>query len=73
MSRNDTIAHAIPLSNISLIASISPFSNPSSAGPDVDMYTMSAVPGSLVLVYAPSNNDFLQPRRRIPCFRCWKS
>ena len=61
MSRNDTIAHATPLSNISLIASISPFSNPSSAGPDVDVYTMSAVPGSLVLVYAASNKDFLQP------------
>ncbi len=61
MTRNDTIAQATALSNISLLASISPFSDPSSSGPDVDVYSMSAVPGSEVQVYAAGNNDFLQP------------
>lgn len=61
MTRNDTIAQATPLSNIALLASISPFSDPSSPGPDVDVYSMSAAPGSVVQVYAAANNDFLQP------------
>ncbi len=61
MTRNDTIAQATALSNISLLASISPSSDPSSSGPDVDVYSMSAVPGSEVQVYAAGNNDFLQP------------
>lgn len=61
MTRNDTIAQATPLSNIALLASISPFSDPSSPGPDVDVYSMSAAPGSVVQVYATANNDFMQP------------
>jgi hypothetical protein len=61
MTRNDTIAQATPLSNIALLASISPFSDPSSPGPDVDVYSMSAAPGSVVQVYAAANNDFMQP------------
>jgi hypothetical protein len=61
MTRNDTIATATPVSNISLLASISPYSDPSSAGPDVDYYSASAAPGSIVQVYVSPNNDFLQP------------
>lgn len=61
MMRNDTIATATPVSNISLLASISPYSDPSSAGPDVDVYSASAAPGSIVQVYTAPNNDFLQP------------
>jgi len=61
MARNDTIAQATPLSNITLLASISPFSDPSSAGPDIDVYSMSAAPGSVVQVYVAANNDFMQP------------
>jgi hypothetical protein len=61
MTRNDTIATATPVSNITLLASISPYSDPSSAGPDVDVYSASAMPGSIVQVYAAPNNDFLQP------------
>ncbi len=61
MTRNDTIAQATPLSNIGLLASISPFSDPSSAGPDVDVYSMSAAPGSFVQLYASPRNEFIQP------------
>jgi len=61
MTRNDTIAQATPLSNIGLLASISPFSDPSSSGPDVDVYSMSAPPGAVVQLYAAPNNDFIQP------------
>lgn len=61
MTRNDTIATAIPVSNISLLASISPYSDPSTAGPDVDYYSASAAPGTIVQVYVSPNNDFLQP------------
>ena len=61
MTRNDTLARATPLSNIGLLASISPFSDPSSAGPDVDVYSMSAAPGSVVQLYASSSNGFVQP------------
>jgi hypothetical protein len=61
MTRNDTIGRATTLSNISLLASISPFSDPSSAGPDVDVYSMSAAPGSVVQVYASARNEFVQP------------
>jgi hypothetical protein len=61
MTRNDTIAQATPLSNIALLASISPFNDPTSAGPDVDVYSMNAAPGSVVQVYAAANNDFIQP------------
>jgi len=62
MTRNDTIKQATPLSNISLLASISPFSDPSTMmGPDVDYYSASAAPGTIVQVYVSPNNDFLQP------------
>jgi Putative Ig domain len=61
MTRNDIAAQATAISNISLLASISPFNDPSSAGPDVDVYSMSAAPGAIVQVYADANNDFIQP------------
>ena len=61
MTRNDTIATATPVSNISLLASISPYSDPSTMGPDVDIYSASAAPGTIVQVYVSPNNDFLQP------------
>jgi hypothetical protein len=61
MTRNDTNAQATALSNIILLASISPFSDPGSAGPDVDVYSMSAAPGTIVQVYVNGNNDFQQP------------
>jgi len=61
MTRNDTISTATPLSNIRLLASVSPFSDPHTTGPDVDVYSMSAAPGSVVQVFAAGNNDFLQP------------
>ena len=61
MARNDTIATATPVSNISLLASISPYSDPSTTGPDVDYYSASAAPGTIVQVYVSPNNDFLQP------------
>lgn len=61
MTRNDIIATATPVSNISLLASISPYSDPSTTGPDVDYYSASAAPGTIVQVYVSPNNDFLQP------------
>jgi Putative Ig domain len=61
MTRNDTIATATPLSNLSLLASISPYSDASTLGPDVDFYALSAAPGSIVQVYVSPNNDFIQP------------
>jgi hypothetical protein len=61
IGRNDSPAVATPVSSLSLLASISPFSDPSSAGPDVDFYSASAVPGSIVQIYASPNNDFVQP------------
>lgn len=61
MTRNDTVATATPVSNITLLASISPYSDPSTLGPDVDYYYASAAPGSIVQVYAAPNNDFVQP------------
>jgi large repetitive protein len=60
MTRNDTIAQATPLSNITLFASISPFSDASTPGPDFDVYAVSATPGSVVQVFAAANSDFLQ-------------
>jgi hypothetical protein len=59
--RNDSIATATPVSNVSLLASVSPFTDPQSTSPDVDYYSASAVPGSIVQVYVSANNDFLQP------------
>jgi hypothetical protein len=61
MTRNDTIAQAIPVSNLSLLASISPYSDPSTNGPDMDVYQATATPGSLVPVYVSANIDFIQP------------
>jgi hypothetical protein len=61
MTRNDTTATATAISNIALLASISPFRDASTAGPDVDYYSASAAPGSIVQVYAAPNNDFVQP------------
>jgi hypothetical protein len=61
IGRNDSIATATPVSNVSLLASISPFSDPQSTAPDVDYYSASAAPGSIVQVYVSANNDFLQP------------
>jgi hypothetical protein len=61
MTRNDTVGQATALSSISLLASISPFSDSNATGPDVDVYSMSAVPGSIVQLYANANNDFIQP------------
>jgi hypothetical protein len=61
MTRNDTTATATRVSNITLLASVSPYSDPSTPGPDVDVYSASAAPGSIVQVYAAPNNDFLQP------------
>lgn len=61
MMRSDTVAQATPVSNIYLLASISPFSDSGSAGADVDVYSMSAAPGAIVQVYADANNDFIQP------------
>jgi hypothetical protein len=49
------------VSNISLLASISPYSDPQSTAPDADYYSASAAPGSIVQVYVSANNDFLQP------------
>jgi len=61
MHRNDTIATAVPLSNILLLASISPFFDPQTITPDSDYYSASAIPGSIIQVYVSPNNDFLQP------------
>ncbi|HLZ13785.1 MAG TPA: Ig domain-containing protein [Candidatus Acidoferrum sp.] len=61
MVRNDSPATATPVSNINLLASISPFTDPQSAGADADFYAASAVPGSIVQIYTSPNNDFLQP------------
>jgi len=61
MTRNDTIAQATPLSNVSLLASLSPATDPSSTGPDVDVYSLQATPGSLVTFYVSPNNDSIQP------------
>lgn len=61
MGRNDSPAMATPVSNINLLASISPYSDPQSTGADADFYSASAAPGSIVQVYTSPNNDFLQP------------
>lgn len=50
IGRNDTIATATPLSNGTYLASISPASDPSSTGPDVDIYQLTADPGAVVSV-----------------------
>jgi hypothetical protein len=50
LGRNDTIATATPISNGTTVASISPFSDPSSPAPDSDYYVLTANPGALVSV-----------------------
>lgn len=61
IGRNDSIATATPVSNISLLASVSPYSDPQSTAPDADYYSASAASGTIVQVYVAANNDFLQP------------
>ena len=61
IGRNDSIATATPVSNISLLASVSPYSDPQSTSPDADYFSASAAPGTIVQVYVSANNDFLQP------------
>jgi len=61
MHRNGSPATAVPLSNMTLLASISPFADPNSVTPDADFYSARAVPGSIVQIYTSPNNDFLQP------------
>lgn len=61
LTRNDAIAQATSISNGSLVASISPYSDPSTTGPDVDVYQAAAAPGALVEVYVAANIDAIQP------------
>ena len=62
LQRNDTIAGATPLSSVSLLASISPYSE-ATGEPDVDVYKLTAKPGTIVYLYVFANNDFQQPPR----------
>ena len=51
LGRNDSIATATPISgNGAISASISPYSDPSSSGPDSDYYKVTANPGATVFV-----------------------
>ena len=50
LGRNDSIATATPISSGFFNASISPFSDPSSAAPDTDYYRLTANPGATVSV-----------------------
>jgi hypothetical protein len=59
--RNETLATALPLSSIRLLASISPYFDASTSGPDVDVYRVTATPGTIVNFYVDANNDFVQP------------
>jgi large repetitive protein len=61
LQRNETLAAALPLSSIRLLASISPYFDASTSGPDVDVYRLSATPGTIVNFYVDANNDFIQP------------
>lgn len=61
MQRNDSPATATPLSNMTLLASISPFTDAKTIAPDADYYSASAAPGSIIQLYTSPNNDFLQP------------
>lgn len=62
MTRNDALSTATPLSNIMILASISPYSDPSTAGPDIDVYSASAAPGSAVNVGVTSHSEFAKPQ-----------
>lgn len=48
LGRNDSIAKATPLTNGTYAASISPYSDPSTTGPDTDYYKLTANPGVTV-------------------------
>lgn len=61
MTRNDTIAQATPVLNLRILASISPYDDLSSPGSDVDVYSANVVPGTVLLVFAQNNNEFIQP------------
>jgi len=61
LQRNETLATALPLSSIRLLASISPSFDASTSGPDVDIYRLTAPPGTIVNFYVSANNDFVQP------------
>jgi len=61
LQRNETLATALPLSSIRLLASISPSFDASTSGPDVDVYRLTAPPGTIVNFYVSANNDFVQP------------
>jgi hypothetical protein len=62
MTRNDALSTATPLSNIMILASISPYSDPSTAGPDIDVYSAIAAPGSIVNVGVTSHSEFAKPQ-----------
>lgn len=62
MTRNDALSTATPVSNIMILASISPYSDPSTAGPDIDVYSASAAPGSIVNVGVTSHSEFAKPQ-----------
>lgn len=62
MIRNDALSMATPLSNIMILASISPYSDPSTAGPDIDVYSASAAPGSVVNMGVTSHSEFAKPQ-----------
>ncbi len=61
LGRNDTIAQATPISNGYFVGSISPFSDSSSSGPDVDVYQLTAPPGALVDLLVNANVIAIQP------------
>jgi len=61
LQRNETLATALPLSSIRLLASSSPSFDASTSGPDVDVYRLTAPPGTIVNFYVSANNDFVQP------------
>lgn len=60
MQRNDALTDATPISNLHLLASISPYSDPGSNGPDLDVYQASASPGARVDLAVSAGNSFLQ-------------
>jgi len=62
MTRNDALPAATPLSNTMILASISPYNDPSTAGPDIDVYSASAVPGSVVNVGVTTHSEFAKPQ-----------
>ena len=61
LTRNDSISNATPVSNSYVVGSISPFTDPSSSGPDMDIYSLTAAPGSLVDLLVDSGNILSDP------------